>query len=407
MNKTLRDGIDWVGYVDWTVRDFHGYNTDRGTTYNAYLVRDQRNALIDTVKAEYADRLLEQVAALVPPASVHYIVCNHAEPDHAGSLARVMAACPNATLVCNRKCRDALSKHFDIDAWKIQIVSNGETLSLGRRTLHFIDTPMAHWPESMMTYVPEDRLLFSMDVFGQHFAGAGYFDDDLKLPTVMAEARSYYANILMGYAKPVADVFRRTSGLEIRMIAPSHGVIWRSHVGSILSAYKDWIACRPKPKVLAIYDTMWGATARMAEAIIEGATVDGVEARLIAVRASTLAEIAAETLDAAAIAFGSSTLNAAMMPMMAATLTYLKGLRPMGKAGFAFGSYGWGKHGPQAVHDAMQQMAVDILRPPLMVQYRPKADALAECRAAGKMLAEKAVELASRADVIRADAAPS
>ena len=157
MNITLKENIDWVGYVDWTVRDFHGYKTESGSTYNSYLIRDEKIALIDAVKAPYVDKLLEHVAALTPLGSVDYVVCNHAEPDHSGGIPGVMKACPNATLVCNAKCKVALEKHYDTEGWTWQVVDDGETLSLGSRTLQFINTPMVHWPESMFTYVPEDK----------------------------------------------------------------------------------------------------------------------------------------------------------------------------------------------------------------------------------------------------------
>ncbi len=395
MNTTLRDNIDWVGYVDWTVRDFHGYNTDRGVTYNAYLIRDEKTALVDTVKAPFADRLLQSIAALTDPAEVDYVVCNHAELDHAGGMTRVMEVLPNATLACNKKCEAVLSKHHDSSGWKTHIVATGDTLPLGKRTLRFIETPMVHWPESMFTYIPEEKLLFSMDAFGQHYASSQRFDDEVPLCTVMEEAKTYYANIVMPFGRQVAKVLEEVAKLDIEMIAPSHGVIWRSHAPAIVEAYTNWSTCRPKPKVLVIYDTMWDSTGRMARAIHEGASLPGVAAELIHIRSSSLTRIAAEVLDAAAIAFGSSTLNQGMLPMAGAVLTYLKGLKPVAKAGMAFGSYGWSKGGPEAVDDYMKAMKWEVLREPIRAQYRPTFEVLDECRAAGRLLAEKAREMAA------------
>ena len=307
----------------------------------------------------------------------------------------MIEALPNATLVCDKKCVAALSRHFDTSGWKIQVVATGDTLSLGKRTLRFIETPMVHWPESMFTYVPEERLLFSMDAFGQHYATSARFDDEVSLSTVLEEAKSYYANIVMPYGKQVARVLEQAAALEVDMIAPSHGVIWRSHMADILEAYKSWCVCRPEPKVLVIYDTMWDSTGRMARAIHEGASVPGVEAVLIHIRRSNLTRIATEMLDAATAAIGSSTLNRGMMPMAGAVLTYLNGLRPVGKAGFAFGSYGWGRGGPEAVDDRLKAMEWEILRQPLRAQYRPTPEVLDECRQAGRMLAEKAKSMAA------------
>ena len=394
MSTTLRENIDWVGYVDWGVRDFHGYSTDRGATYNSYLIRDEQTALIDAVKEPFADELLKHIAALTDPSKIDLVVCNHAEPDHSSGLTRVMKELPDATLVCDRKCAAALAQHHDTSRWKIRTVSTGDTLSLGRRTLQFIETPMVHWPESMFTYVPEERLLFSMDAFGQHYATSQHFDDEVSVATVMEEAKSYYANIVMPLARQVTNALRKARELEIEMIAPAHGLIWRSQAREILEAYQRWAEFQVRPKVLVIYDTMWGSTGEMARAIHEGASLPGVEAQLIHVRHSNVTRIATEVLDAAAIAFGSSTLNQGLMPMAAAVLTYLKGLRPLGKVGFAFGSYGWGPGGPEGVDESLRAMRWDVLRDPLRAQYRPTADVLEECRQAGRLLAVNAKEMA-------------
>jgi len=393
-SRVLED-IDWVGYVDWTVRDFHGYNTPRGATYNAYLVRDEKTALIDTVKAPFAEELLKNISALTELSAVDYVVCNHAEPDHAGALPRVMTALPAATLVCNEKCLAALSGHFDISGWKTHLVATGDSIRLGKRTLQFLDTPMLHWPESMFTFVPEERLLFSMDAFGQHYATSRRFDDQVSWQTALQEAKTYYANIVMPYGKQVATALQQAEELNVKMIAPSHGVIWRSHVHKICEAYQNWSAQRPEPKVLVMYDTMWDSTGQMARAIHEGASTADVDALLIHIRSSDLTRIATEVLDAAAIAFGSSTLNREMMPMASAVLTYLKGLRPLGKVGLAFGSYGWGKGGPDSVNECLKAMKWEIIRDTLKAQYRPTSEILNTCREAGKTLAAKALEMAA------------
>ena len=252
---------------------------------------------------------------------------------------------------------------------------------------------MVHWPESMFTYIPEAKLLFSMDAFGQHCASSQRFVDEISLETVMNEVATYYANIMMPYGKQVARVLQQMQTLDIEVIAPSHGLIWRNNIKELLDAYGNWAAHRPKRKVLVIYDTMWDSTGEMARAILEGASLDDVETQLIHVRSSNLTRIATESLEAATIAFGSSTLNNGMMPMAAAVLTYLKGLKPLGKAGFAFGSFGWGRGRPEAVNEFIESMKWEMLRDPLKSKYRPTADILDECRSAGKMLAEKAKEM--------------
>lgn len=391
MHCTLRHGIEWVGYVDWTIRDFHSYTTEQGTTYNAYLVLDRQNALIDTVKAPYAEDLLGNIAEVTELDSIRWVICNHAEPDHAGALPKILSALPNAILVCNEKCRAVLSQYFDIAAWKIKIITPGETLSLGERTLEFVNTPLAHWPEAMFTYLPQERILFSMDAFGQHYASAQRFDDEARLDTALIEAKTYFANILTPYGVPTGKALAAAEKLEIEMIAPAHGIIWRTHLPKILEAYQDWTSGIPRRKVVVLYDSMWESTAQMANAVHEGAVHKGADVRLIHIRRNDLTRIATEVFDAAAVAFGSATLNMWMMPMAGAVLAYLQGLKPSRKAALAFGSFGWSKGGPEAVHEAMEGLKWEMIGPPIKAQYRPTPQVLEECRAAGAHLAEKAL----------------
>lgn len=397
MNNRLLENVHWVGYVDWTVRDFHGYETSHGTTYNAYLVQSGKTALIDTAKEAFADKILANVCALADPADIDYLVCNHAEPDHAGAFPALVKAFPHAEVVCNAKGRMALEQHHDTSGWKWRVIADGESIPLGPgRTLEFHDTPMAHWPESMVTFIPEEKLLFSMDIFGQHFASAGRFEDEEPFDVIMHEAKIYFANILMLYGSTVTKNLNKLATLEPKIIAPSHGVIWRSQVPTIIEAYRNWAEHKPEPKVLIIYDSMWKSTEKMAQAILEGAAVPGVQAKLYHVRSSNITLLATETLDAAAIAFGSSTLNATLMPQAAAVLTYLKGLKPSRKAGFAFGSYGWTKAGIKDVERYLESMKFDLLREPLVSQYVPDAEKLEECRQAGAMLARRALEITGK-----------
>ena len=393
MNNELKNNIYWIGVADWNVRDFHGYRTPNGSTYNSYIILDDKVAIIDAVKAPFAKKLLRNISKYTSFDKIDYLVVNHAEPDHSGGVPAVMAACPNITLVCNAKCRTALQRHYDTTGWNFEIVKTGASISLGKRTLKFIDTPMVHWPESMFTYIPEDKLLFSMDAFGQHYASAERFDDNNSFDTVLNEAKTYYANIVMLYARPIRNTMQMAQKLDIEMIAPSHGVVWRKHVPEILQAYHNWTHHRPLRKVLIVYDTMWKSTQMMAEAILEGVLESGVDARLYNVNTAHITTLATEALDAAAIAVGSPTLNMTLMPQMASMLTYWKGLKPAEKTGFAFGSYGWSKlGGPGEVNDYLETMKFDIIRPPLMIQFVPSAEDLETCRDAGRQLAQKAIE---------------
>ncbi|MEE9369333.1 MAG: FprA family A-type flavoprotein [Pontiella sp.] len=393
MNITLREGINWVGYIDWTVRDFHGYKTESGSTYNAYLIQDEKCAVIDGVKSPYGSYYLDRIKALTDLENIKYVVCNHAEPDHSGSLPEIMAACPHAEMVCNAKCKDTLEKHFDTSEWTWHVVADGDKISLGKRTLEFINTPMVHWPESMFTYVPEDKLLFSMDAFGQHYATAFRFDDEEPLDVILKEAKAYYANIVMLYGRPISQTLDRAAAMDIEMIAPSHGVIWRSHIKEVLEAYRKYVICKPTPKVIVLYATMWKATELMAEAILEGAQECDVEARFYNVDATHPTQIATEVLDCAAIAIGSPTLNNTLMPKMAGVLCYLGGLRPTNKKGFSFGSYGWSKRGGASeVEDRMKAMKIEIMQDPIRAQYVPTPEKLEECREAGRALGKYAAQ---------------
>lgn len=393
MDISLRDGIDWVGYVDWNLRDFHGYNTLRGATYNSYLIRDKKIALVDAVKAPFSGNLLSNIHALIGNRKIDFFICNHAESDHSGSIPAVMNAYPDALIVCTEKCEKTLGKLFDTSGWKFRTVKTGDSISLGDRTLEFIETPMVHWPESMFTYLPEEKILFSMDAFGQHYATSQRFDDEISLGTALFEAKIYYANIVMPFSRQCIKATEDVSGLDIEMIAPSHGVIWRSHVKDILDAYSDWIFNRFKRKVLVIYDTMWNSTERMAEAIYEGACIPGVDVRLINIRKSNLTNIAAEILDAAAVAFGSATLNRDMMPMAHAVMSYLNGLRPEGRIAFAFGSYGWGKGGVEEIEKYFGKLKWEVVRDPVKSNYAPTPEVLDECNEAGRELAKRAFEI--------------
>ncbi|MGC9319615.1 MAG: FprA family A-type flavoprotein [Armatimonadota bacterium] len=400
MHVELTDGIDWVGAIDWNVRDFHGYHTGRGSTYNAYLVRGEQVALIDTVKHTFADTLLGNIDEVVGLDAVDYVVANHGEPDHSGALPAVMEACPNATVVTNHKCVETLEGYYDTGGWEIDVVESGDSLDLGGgRSVTFVQTPMVHWPDSMVSYCPEEKILFSNDAFGQHLASSGRFDDEVELSVVMAEARTYYANIVMLYGRPIARAMEALGELQIGMIAPAHGVIWRGHVPAILDAYSDWVRFRPRAKVLVIYDSMWGSTDRMAHEIARGAMRKGVQVKLFDVGRTDRTVLATEVLDAAAIAVGSPTLNMTLMPGVGGLLTYLKGLSPKHKAGFAFGSYGWSPSGPREVQEHLEAMDVELLREPLTAQWRPDGDALGQCREAGGALADHAEAAAAKGNL--------
>jgi len=389
MHTKIVDGVDWVGVIDWSVRDFHGYRTQAGSTYNAYLVRGDKTTLIDTVKAPFANQLLANIAEVTPLGKVDYIVCQHAEPDHSSALPTVLEACPQAELLCTAKCKDTLSRYYDTTAWRFRIIADSEELNLGSKTLQFIETPMVHWPESTATYLKEDQLLFSMDIFGQHYATSARFDDEVPYDELFYQTKTYYANIVMPFGKMVARTLDRVGGLTISVLCPSHGVCWRSHISELMSAYAGYAVCAaPQKKVVILYASMWGSTRQMAEAIAEGVASTGVNYKLIDVSVTHETETITEIIDCTAVAVGSPTLNLGMLPAMARTLTYIKGMRPSGKSGLAFGSFGWGEKGATEAEEILKSINFNIIQPAITVKYKPDADRLEACRFAGKTLAE-------------------
>lgn len=350
----IKPGIWWVGGIDWNERNFHGYTTERGSTYNAYLIMDEKITLVDTCKREFADEMLERIRTVVDPREISYIVANHVEMDHSGALPIIAAACPNAQIVCSDpQGLRGLKAHFG-DDFDFLPVKSGDTLSLGARELQFVHTPMVHWPDNMVTYSPMDRLLFSNDAFGQHFASSKRFDDEVGLPEVMAQAKKYYANIVMPYGKNVRAALRALAECEFDMIAPSHGVIWRSHVDEVLAKYAVWSSGESEEYALVVYDSMWHTTEAMARAITEAFMEMGIPARLYDLKVNHVSDIMTEVLSARYIAVGSPTLNKQMMPTVAAFLCYMKGLAPEGRVGIPFGSYGWMQAGPKDVAAALE-----------------------------------------------------
>jgi flavorubredoxin len=336
MNKvSLVEGINWVGVVDWNLRDFHGYLTRRGTSYNAYLISDEKTALVDTVKHTFSNELLRNICEITDPEKIDYIIVNHVEMDHSSSLPVIVKYAKNATIIASQRGKDAIIEHYGAD-FRIETVKTGDELKLGKRMLRFVEAPMLHWPDSMFTYVVEDKILMPNDAFGQHFASSERFDDEVDEHVLMEEAKTYYANILMLFAPLITRKIQEVvqMGIPIAMIAPSHGIIWRSNPSKIIQAYLDWSAGKSTNKVVIVYDTMWGSTDKMARAIAEGAASQGVDVKLLKLRASDLTEAMTEILDAKAVVVGSPTLNSQMFPTLGQFLTYATGLRPKDKLEF-------------------------------------------------------------------------
>lgn len=388
----LSSGVYWVGAIDWNGRDFHGFTTPGGTTYNSYLVIGEKTALIDTVKAPFAGEMLRRIGQLIDPSKLDYIIMNHMEPDHSGSLAELKKH-TDAKILITRRGIDILNGYFTdsgSENWNVEVVKTGDQLDLGSKTLVFLEATMLHWPDSMETFLKEDRILFSNDGFGQHVATSKRYD--FEAGDILPEAAEYYANILMPFHMPLLRYLGLLTrlGIEPLQIAPSHGIIWKQDLRKILEAYRSWASGEVEEKVLVIYDTMWGSTEIMANEIAETVRAAGVEVKLLNLRKNPRSRIMKEMLDTAAFAVGSPTLNNGLFPTVGDFLVYLKGLRPQKKKAMAFGSYGWGGGAVKIIEQELKNAGVEVLEPGLQVRYRPYEKELVRCRKLGEQLAAAA-----------------
>ncbi len=377
MATQIADRVYWVGAVDWEVRHFHGftYHTHRGTTFNAYLIVDDKVALVDTVLPDFQDELFEHIAEIIDPAKIDYLIANHGEIDHSGAIPAVLRRAPQATLVCSKKGVDSLGKYYP-DGWNVRVVGTGDTLSLGRKTLTFLEAPMLHWPDTMFTYIPEDHLLLPNDAFGQHLASSHRFADEVDQGVLWDEARKYYSNILTPFSALVLrkiDEVQRL-GLQIDTIAPSHGVIWRKDPLQIVQQYARWARGEAQPLALVVYETMWGSTTEMAHAIVEGITTTGVEAKALPVPQTDHTTVVGELLEAKGILLGSSTHNRRPLLNITALQEDLIGLRPVKKLGAAFGAHGWQGGAVPIVEKRLQEAGIEIVQEGLSVAWRPSAE---------------------------------
>ncbi len=386
----IKENVHWIGAVDWNVRDFHGYSVWKGTTYNAYLVMDEKVALFDTVKKTSMAEFRKHLSQLIDPPKIDYIIVNHVEMDHSGCLPEIMELVKPEKLICSLMGKKALLDHFHREDWPYEVVKTGQSINLGKKTVEFIETRMLHWPDSMFSYIKEDGLLISSDAFGQHWATSQRFDDEVDGPELMAHAAKYYANILLLYSPLVQKLLTKVQelGLEINMIAPDHGLIWRTSPDKIIAAYDKWSKQEPLDKAVIIYDTMWHSTEQMARAIYDGLLSHGVNVKLMNLRVNHRSDVMTELLDAKAVIFGSPTLNNGILPRLADILAYIKGLKPKNKIGAAFGSFGWSGEAVGVLNKAMEDMKIEVIDPGVKVKNVPTEDQLKECYALGSKIGQ-------------------
>lgn len=393
----VTDKIYWVGAVDWAIRDFHGYTTERGTTYNAFLIMDEKITLIDTVKGPFKDEMFARIESITPLDSIDYIISNHAEMDHSGSLPETIERVKPEKVFASTMGGKALKAHFGND-FETETVKTGETLSIGKNTLTFIETRLLHWPDSMITYVDGAKALFTQDGFGMHLAGSNLFADDYSEEILEWEARKYYANILMPYSTKINGLLDSLPGLnlDIEYMLPDHGPMWKGekNISWILDLYRKWAEQPPSKKAIVVYDTMWQSTEKMARAVAGGLSDAGIsDIEVVHLGARDRSTLATLVLSAGALLVGSPTINNNIFPRVADSMTYLRGLRPNNLIGAAFGSYGWSGEAVKQLNEYLTATGVELVNEGFRVQYVPNEEALNKCHAmgleVGKALLEK------------------
>ena len=375
----IKKGVYWVGAIDWDLRNFHGYSTELGSTYNAYLIVDQKIVLVDTVKHYMFSEMLERIKSVIDPAKIDYIISNHTEMDHSGSILDMADIAKNAVIICSPNGEKGLKKHFKKNL-NFKIVNTGDSINIGRKNLNFVLMQMVHWPDSMATYVPEEKLLLPNDAFGQHIASNERFDDEYGWDKARIEAAKYYANIVLPYGAQVNKVLEAVSGLAIDMIAPSHGLIWRSHIKDIIALYKKWADNECEKKAVVVYDTMWHSTEQMAHAIRDVFEEKNIPCEIKNLQSSHISNVMTSILDAKYICVGSPTLNNGMLPTVSAFMTYMKGLAPKNRVGIAFGSYGWGGQSISDIENILEAAKFELPVKGLKIQWVPDDKELVELK---------------------------
>lgn len=389
MGFKINDHVKWVGHIDWDLRKFHGeeYSAHRGSSYNSYLVEDEKTALIDTVWVPFSEEFVQNLKEEIDLKKIDYIIVNHGEIDHSGGLVDLMKEIPDTPIYCTANAVKSLKGQFHQD-WNFVEVKTGDTLNLGKRTLTFVEARMLHWPDSMMTYMDQENILFSNDAFGQHYASSGMYNDTVDQGELFQEAVKYYANILTPFSKLVEKKINELldMGIPVEMICPSHGVIWKDKPLQIVEKYMEWAKNYQENQITILYETMWENTRKMAEAIGEGVlTIDPkVRLKLINVGKTDKNDVLTEVFKSKGVIMGSSTINNGILSNTAALLEMMKGLKFKEKAGAAFGSYGWSGESPGIIAEALQVSGFDVLKTNYKALWTPDKEAVEEGIAFGK-----------------------
>ena len=392
----IKKGVWLLPVIDWNIRDFHGYSVYNGTTYNAYLTVGEKITLFDTCKKEFSDELISLIKQTIGESKIDYIVLNHAEPDHSGSLKLICDHFSPEKIFCSQICKTAIIDHYHETDLPFVTFKDGDEVNIGGRTVHFMETKMLHWPDSCFSYLKEDKILISSDAFGHHWATAERFDDEVDYSVLMKHSAKYYANILMPYSPLVRKLLAKVEdmGLDIDVIAPDHGVVWRKYIKDILTSYKNWSEYKLSDKAIVVYDTMWKSTEKMAVNILGGLKAEGLKTELLNLRFNHRSDVMTEILDSSVVVFGSPTLNNGILPKVSDMLCYMRGLKPMGgRIGGAFGSYGWSGEAVTEIKDYMVKAGFEMPLEALKVKYVPAENILNKCFEFGRELAVSALKV--------------
>lgn len=396
--KKITKRVSWVGKIDWELQHFHGdeYSTHRGSSYNAYLIQDEKTVLMDTVWRPYDKEFVSRLKQDIDLKKIDYIVMNHNEIDHSGSLPELMREIPNTPIYCTKKGEAIIRGHYHQD-WNFVNVKTGDKLDLGKSTLTFIEAPMLHWPDTMFSYLDADQILFSNDAFGQHFATESLYDDTVDIDEVSYEAEKYYANILNLYNNMVAKKLKEVLALNLplSLICPSHGIIWRKYRNDIIKKYQQWSANYQTNQITLIYDTMWQSTRLMAQAIAKGIrqTDPSVTVKLMNLTKNDKNDVITEVFRSKAILVGSPTINYGFTYATGGILEMIRGLRFKNKKAAAFGSYGWTGDAPKMITERLKEGGFDVVDDGIRSLWIPDDSALAECEAYGMQFAKKVNEI--------------
>jgi len=394
MSFNVKNNIYWVGKIDWELRKFHGdeYSTHRGSSYNSYLIKEDKVVLIDTVWRPFAKEFVENLAKEVDLNKIDYIIANHAESDHSGALPELMSLIPDTPIYCTKNGVKSLKGHFHKD-WNFNIVKTGDRLSLGNKELVFVEAPMLHWPDSMMCYLTDDNILFSNDAFGQHYASEYMFNDLVDQNELFNECIKYYANILTPFSPLVTKKIREvlSFNLPLDMICTSHGIIWRDKPEEIVEQYLQWANNYQENQITIIYDTMWNGTRVMAESIANGIKEANheVNVKLFNLAKTDKNDVITDVFKSRAILVGSPTINRGILVSVAGILEEIKGLKFKSKKAAAFGCYGWSGESTKIISESLKSAGFDMVDEGIRTMWNPDNESITNCTEYGKKFVAK------------------